>query len=330
MDAMFSQYPRTRLRRLRMHHSLRTMVQDVALRPSDVIQPFFIIEGEAQKEEIGSMAGIHRYSLDLLLEEVQECYDLGMRAVALFPVTPIAKKDNQGTEALNPNNLMCRAIRLLKENIPDMMLITDVALDPYTLHGHDGVLDQDGLMQNDATIDILVKQSLLQAEAGADIIAPSDMTDGRIGVIRDAFEQAGFHNICIMSYAAKYASAFYGPFRDAVGSASSLKSDKKNYQMDYHNSDEALKEIEMDILEGADMVIVKPGMAYLDIIVRAKAEFNIPLFAYQVSGEYAMLDGAIKQGLFDRKTIIYESLIAFKRAGCTGILTYFAKEFLQK
>jgi len=326
---MSQKFPYTRPRRLRRTESLRYMVQETYLRSSDLIQPFFILEGEGQKEEVVSMKGIYRYSIDLLIDEVKECYDLGMRAVALFPVTPETLKNDLGCEALNENNLMCRAIRALKQEVPDMVLITDVALDPYTAHGHDGVLDENGIMKNDETIEILVKQACLQADAGADIIAPSDMTDGRVGLIREALEKNNLQNTSLMSYAAKYASSFYGPFRDAVGSSGALKSDKKNYQMDFHNSDEALKEIEMDLSEGADMIIVKPGMAYLDIIRRAKDHFNVPTYAYQVSGEYTMISNAADAGLFHRQAIIYENLIAFKRAGCTGILSYFAQEVLK-
>ena len=322
-------YPQGRLRRLRMNDSVRQLVRENHIMPADLIQPFFIIDGENQKQPIDTMPEIFRFSIDLLCIEIQKCYDLGMRAVALFPVTPSDKKDMMGSHALDSNNLMCRAVRALKQSVPDMLLITDVALDPYTTHGHDGLLDDRGLMKNDETIDILCSQALNQARAGADIIAPSDMCDGRVGRIRECLESAGFHHIIIISYAAKYASSFYAPFRDAVGSQGNLKSDKKNYQMDYCNSDEAMREIALDISEGADMIIVKPATFYLDIIQRATQEFNVPVMAYQVSGEYAMLMGGIRSGLFPRDALITESLMAFKRAGCKGILTYFAQSYLQ-
>ncbi|MEM6603907.1 MAG: porphobilinogen synthase [Pseudomonadota bacterium] len=323
-------FPNCRMRRLRSSASIRDMVAETSLSASDLIQPYFILEGAHQKEAISSLPGQYRFSIDLLIEEVQQCYDLGICAVALFPVLSPDLKDKNGSEALNPDNLICRAIRALKDAVPDMLLVTDIALDPYTSHGHDGLIDANGYMQNDETIDILIGQSLNQARAGADILAPSDMTDGRIGKIRAELENEKLHNTMLMSYAAKYASHFYGPFRDAVGSNTALKTDKSYYQMDFRNSDEALREIALDLQEGADMIIIKPGMPYLDVIQRAAKAFSVPIFAYQVSGEYAMLhNGAIECG-FDRDKIIFESLIAFKRAGCTGILSYFAKEFTQK
>lgn len=323
-----TQFPQTRLRRLRQNASIRQMVREHSLKPADFIQPFFILEGKQEKQAIASMPDIYRQTIDYLIEDVRECYDLGMRAVALFPVTPLSLKTDDATEALNPDNLMCRAISALKQTVPEMMLITDVALDPYTLHGHDGILDDKGYMLNDATITILVQQALNQARAGADIIAPSDMTDGRIGKIRDALEEKEFPNTLIMSYSAKYASSFYGPFRDAVGSEGNLIGDKKTYQMDFAGSKEALREIEMDIQEGADMVIIKPAMPYLDIVKSASERFSIPIYVYQVSGEYAMVCAASQCGFLNRSAVIYESLMAFKRAGATGIITYFAKEFL--
>jgi len=283
----------------------------------------FVIEGSGLVSEVASMPGVVRVTLDRLLSHVEPAVKLGIPAVALFPATPAGKKNAEGTESFNPENLICQATRLLKQEFPGLGLIGDVALDPYTDHGHDGVL-RDGYVANDATIEVLVRQALNQADAGIDIIAPSDMMDGRIGAIRTALDANGFIHTRIMAYSAKYASAFYGPFREALGSAVSLKGDKKTYQMDPANSDEALREVALDIAEGADMVMVKPGMPYLDIVRRVKDEFKLPTFAYQVSGEYAMLTHAINAGVLDGDRVVMESLLCFKRAGCDGVLSYFA------
>lgn len=323
----------SRPRRLRFSPSIRSLVRENFLRPADLIQPFFVVDGTEQKQEILTLPDNYRYSIDLLIPQVQKCYNLGMRAIALFPVTPKELKDETGTEALNENNLICRTIRAIKDVVPEMLIISDVALDPYTIHGHDGVLDEGLIMKNDETINILVGQALNQARAGSDIVAPSDMCDGRILRIREALEENGFYNVLIMSYAAKYASNFYSPFRDAVDTKSLLKTgDKKNYQMDFANHSEAFKEVAADIQEGADLFIVKPAMNYLDVIARIYDKLssqNIPLFAYQVSGEYTMLMLAIQNGIFEKDLLIYETMIAFKRAGCNGILTYFAQYMLE-
>ena len=303
------------------------MVRENQLSPSDLIWPLFIAEGQQTEEPIKSLPGVSRWSVDLIVERAKEARGLGIPCIALFPNTPADRRSNDGAEALNPDNLMCRAIKAIKDALGDEIgVLTDVALDPYTSHGQDGLIDDDGYVGNDATLGVLVKQALNQAEAGADIIAPSDMMDGRVGAIRDALEKTSHPNVQIMAYAAKYASAFYGPFRDAVGSGGLLKGDKKTYQMDPANGDEALREIALDIAEGADSVMVKPGLAYLDIIARAKAKFNVPLFAYQVSGEYAMIEAAANAGVGDREALMVETLTAFKRAGCAGILTYFAAD----
>jgi len=287
----------------------------------------FIIEGDNTRETIASMPGIERLTLDLLLEEAKELVALGIPAIALFPVTPLDKKSLMAEEAYNPDALAQRAVRLLKQHVPELGIITDVALDPFTTHGQDGIIDESGYVLNDVTTDILVKQALSHAEAGADIVAPSDMMDGRIGAIREALEAEGFHNTRILAYSAKYASAYYGPFRDAVGSAGNLKGgNKKSYQMDPANSNEAMREVALDLEEGADMVMVKPGMPYLDIVRRVKDEFGVPTFAYQVSGEYAMHMAAIQNGWLAEEAVVMESLLAFKRAGADGILTYFAKK----
>ncbi len=299
------------------------MVAENTLSPADLIWPVFIIEGEKTREPIASMPGVERLSLDLLVEAAREAAMLGIPAIALFPRVDPSCKTDDGREATNADNLVCRAVRLLKQTVPQMGVLCDVALDPFTSHGHDGVL-KDGYVHNDDTIAMLVQQALVQVEAGCDIIAPSDMMDGRVGAIRAALEQAGHPDILIMAYAAKYASAFYGPFREALGSAKSLTGDKRTYQMDPANGDEALREVALDIAEGADMVMVKPGMPYLDIVRRVKERFGVPTFAYQVSGEYAMLCAAIQNGWLDRDRALLESLVAFKRAGCSGILTYFA------
>lgn len=318
-------YPNTRMRRLRSQEWIRNMVAEHSLSAADLIWPAFVIEGKNNREAIGSMPGVERMSVNLLVEEVKKASDFGIQAVALFPVTPVEKKTMDGQEACNPDNLICRAIQTLKQKAPDVGIITDVALDPYTTHGHDGVVDN-GTVLNDETIEILVQQALTQAKAGADIIAPSDMMDGRVGKIRNTLEENGFEDTLILSYAAKYASHFYGPFRDAVNSGDFLKGDKKTYQMDPANSDEALREVALDIQEGADMVMVKPGLPYLDIIQRVKEEFTIPVFAYHVSGEYAMLKAAAENGYLNYKDCLYETLLAFKRAGCSGIVTYGAVE----
>ena len=297
------------------------MVAEHNLTPADLIWPVFVTEGQNRREAIASMPGVDRLSIDLLTTEVQKAADNGIPAIALFPVVPVEKKTLDGREAFNPDNLMCRTIQTLKKSVPHVGIITDVALDPYTTHGHDGVYEN-GVILNDPTIELLMRQSLVQAQAGADIIAPSDMMDGRIGKIRDALDQGGFENTMILSYAAKYASAFYGPFRDAVNSGSFLKGDKKTYQMNPANADEALREVALDIAEGADMIMVKPGMPYLDVIRRVKDQFNIPVLAYQVSGEYAMLKAAAAQNWLDYDACLMETLLGFKRAGANAILTY--------
>ena len=323
-------FPRIRMRRNRMSNFSRRLISENNISLDDLIYPIFITYGSNIKEEVESMPGIYRYSLDLLHKEIEYISSLFIPAIAFFPKVQNALKTSDGKEALNKNNLICKAIKISKKVNPKLGVICDVALDPYTDHGHDGIIINNQI-DNDETLSILCKQALVQAEAGCDIIAPSDMMDGRVGFIRDALDKNGFTNVQIMSYAAKYASAFYGPFRDAVGSnLSLLKKSKKSYQMDPANSDEALKEIALDISEGADMVIVKPGMPYLDIIFRVKQEFKIPTFAYQVSGEYSMIKNAIEKGWFDEDRIIFESLIAFKRAGCNGIITYFAPNIAKK
>ncbi len=319
-------YPGTRLRRTRMSAWSRDMVRETSLTPHDLIWPLFILEGKGERQQIGSMPGVERLSIDLMVAEVQEAKSLGIPCVALFPYTQLDRRSDDGREALNPDNLMCQAIKAIKNAAPDIGVLTDVALDPYTSHGQDGLLSQSGEILNDDTLKVLIEQALVQARAGADIIAPSDMMDGRIGAIRDALETEKFHNVQIMSYAAKYASAFYGPFRDAVGSGGLLKGDKKTYQMDPANTNEALREVAMDIAEGADSVMVKPGMPYLDIVRRVKDEFGVPTFAYQVSGEYAMLVAAVQNGWLDKDKAMLESLLAFKRAGADGVLTYFARD----
>lgn len=319
-------YPMTRLRRNRQFEWSRQLVSENNLTAADLIWPIFVIEGENQREPISSMPGVHRFTIDLLPAAVCEAQDLGIPAVAVFPVTEPSKKTEDAREAINPDNLVCRAVRQIKNAALEIGVICDVALDPYSSHGQDGLVVNDYVV-NDQTIEVLCRQAVVQAEAGCDVIAPSDMMDGRIGEIRKALDRSGFDRTLVMSYAAKYASAFYGPFRDAVGSAGNLGSaDKKTYQMDPANSDEALREVAMDIDEGADMVMVKPGMPYLDIVNRVKAEFGVPTFAYQVSGEYAMLLAAIQNGWLQREKIILESLLGFKRAGADGILTYFAVE----
>ncbi|MGH6615907.1 porphobilinogen synthase [Sphingomonas sp.] len=321
---MSAAYPALRLRRTRASAWSRRLHAETILTPADLIWPLFIAEGQGVEEPIPSLPGVSRWSVDGIVARAKEARDLGITCVALFPNTPPALRTDDGREALNPDNLMCRAIRAIKDAVPEVGVLTDVALDPYTAHGHDGLVDDAGYVMNDATAGILVGQSLNQANAGADIIAPSDMMDGRIGLIREALEGDGHHNVQIMSYAAKYASAFYGPFRDAVGSRGLLKGDKKTYQMDSANAEEALREVALDLAEGADSVMVKPGLPYLDIILRVKSEFQVPVFAYQVSGEYAMIEAAVAAGAGERDTLVLETLMAFKRAGCSGVLTYHA------
>lgn len=316
-------FPTTRLRRLRQSAALRAMVQEVQLSPSDLIWPLFVIEGDDIIQPIDQMTGVNRYSIDQLVIQAQEAVRLGIPAIAIFPKIEANLKDDQGSLATDGNNLVCRAVRAVAAACPQLEIICDVALDPFTSHGHDGLL-QDGVILNDETVAILCQQAVVQAQAGCSIIAPSDMMDGRIGAIRQALDKAGFDDVLILSYAAKYASSFYGPFRDAVGAGKKLGGDgKKTYQMNPANHDEAMREIALDIQEGADMIMVKPGMPYLDVLAAAKNKFQIPSFAYQVSGEYSMLRNAIDQGLM-AEDAIYESLICFKRAGADGILTYFA------
>ena len=317
-------YPALRLRRTRASAWSRAMHAEHRLAPSDFIWPLFVTEGAQVEEPVKSLPGVSRWSVDLIVERAKEARAAGIPCLALFPNTQPDRRSDDGEEALNPDNLMCRAIRAIKDAVPDIGILTDVALDPYTVHGQDGLLDEAGYVVNDATIDVLIGQSLNQAAAGADIIAPSDMMDGRVGAIREALEEEGHANVQIMAYAAKYASAFYGPFRDAVGSGGLLKGNKKTYQMDPANSEEALREVALDIAEGADSVMVKPGLPYLDIVARVKDRFSVPVFAYQVSGEYAMLEAAVTVGAGDRDALVLETLMAFKRAGCSGVLTYHA------
>ncbi|MEE8366640.1 MAG: porphobilinogen synthase [Gammaproteobacteria bacterium] len=320
-----SHYPIIRKRRMRRDDFSRRLMRENNLSANDFIYPIFVIDGEQQREAVASMPGIDRLSIDLLLKEAKQAQDLGIPAIALFPVTPASAKSDDASEAWNPKGLVQRAVRALKQSLPDLGVITDVALDPYTSHGQDGLLDDQGYVTNDETVEALVKQALSHAQAGADVVAPSDMMDGRIGAIRQAFENQGYHNIRILAYAAKYASSFYGPFRDAVGSAGNLGSgDKYSYQMDPANSNEALHEVALDIDEGADMVMIKPGMPYLDIVQRVSQELQFPTFVYQVSGEYAMLKAAAQQGWIDERACVLEALLSMKRAGANGILTYYA------
>ena len=300
------------------------MHRETVLTPADLIWPLFVTDGTGVEEPVASLPGVSRWSVDNIARRAKEAVDLGIPCLALFPNTQPELRSDDGAEALNPDNLMCRAIRAIKDAVPDIGVLTDVALDPYTVHGQDGLLDPTGYVVNDATVDVLIGQSLNQAAAGADIIAPSDMMDGRVGAIREALEETGHANVQIMAYAAKYASAFYGPFRDAVGSRGLLKGDKKNYQMDPANGEEALREVALDLAEGADSVMVKPGLPYLDIVARVRDRFAVPVFAYQVSGEYAMIEHAAAAGAGDRDALILETLMAFKRAGCSGVLTYHA------
>ena len=316
----------TRMRRMRKDEFSRRLMRENHLRTDDLIYPMFIIEGDNKREPISSMPGIERVSIDQLLLEADECMTLGIPAIALFPVVSADKKSDDAAEAFNPDGLAQQAVRALKEKFPTLGVITDVALDPFTTHGQDGLIDDEGYVLNDETIDVLVKQALSHAQAGADIVAPSDMMDGRVGAIRDILEKNGFSNTRILAYAAKYASSFYGPFRDAVGSSGNLgRGNKYSYQMDPANSDEALREVAMDIEEGADMVMVKPGLPYLDIVRRVKDEFKIPTYVYQVSGENAMLKAAAQNGWLDERDTVLESLLSIKRAGADGILTYFSK-----
>jgi porphobilinogen synthase len=323
-------FPATRLRRMRYQAFSRRLMQENQLSVDDLICPLFVIEGQNQQQNVASMPGVSRLSIDLLLKEAESLLELGIPAIALFPVIDPSQKSLDAAEAFNPEGLAQRAVKALKKSFPELGVITDIALDPFTSHGQDGLLNAQGYVINDETVAVLCKQALSHAEAGADIVAPSDMMDGRIGAIRQTLENHGHVNTRILAYSAKYASSFYGPFRDAVGSAGNLGGGNKySYQMDPANSDEALREIAMDIQEGADMIMVKPGMPYLDIIRRAKDEFGVPTFAYQVSGEYAMLKAAAQNGWLDEKQVVLESLLAFKRAGCNGILTYYAKAAAQ-
>jgi porphobilinogen synthase len=321
---MSAAYPALRLRRTRASAWSRRLHAETVLTPADLIWPMFIAAGDGVEEPIVSLPGVSRWSVDGIVARGREARDLGIPCVALFPNTPAQLRTEDGREALNPDNLMCRAIRALKDAVPEVGVLTDVALDPYTSHGHDGLVDAAGYVVNDTTAQVLVGQALNQARAGADIIAPSDMMDGRIGMIRGALEAEGAHNVQIMSYAAKYASAFYGPFRDAVGSRGLLKGDKKTYQMDNANAEEAIREVALDLAEGADTVMVKPGLPYLDIIAAVRAEFRVPVFAYQVSGEYAMIEASVAAGAGERDALVLETLMAFKRAGCSAVLTYHA------
>ena len=318
-------FPDTRLRRTRASAWSRALHRETQLTPADLIWPLFITEGSGVEEPIASLPGVSRWSVDGIVARAKEAVALGIPCVALFPNTQADRRSDDGAEALNPDNLMCRAIRAIRDECgASIGILTDVALDPYTTHGQDGLLDDAGYVVNDATVEMLVGQALNQAASGADIIAPSDMMDGRIGAIRTALEDGGHANVQIMSYAAKYASAFYGPFRDAVGSGGLLKGDKKSYQMDPANAEEALREVALDLTEGADSVMVKPGLPYLDIVRRVKERFEVPVFAYQVSGEYAMIEAAVAAGAGDRDALVLETLTSFKRAGCTGVLTYHA------
>ena len=323
-------FPRRRMRRMRRDDFSRRLMRESSLSVDDLIYPMFILEGEGQREPVASMPGVERVSIDELIKEAAELVELGIPAVALFPVTPVEKKSEDAAEAYNPDGLAQRAVRALKAAYPELGVITDVALDPFTTHGQDGLIDDAGYVMNDETVEVLVKQALSHAEAGADVVAPSDMMDGRIGQVRQALEAAGHIHTRILAYSAKYASSFYGPFRDAVGSAANLGAGNKyTYQMDPANGDEALWEVSLDLDEGADMVMVKPGMPYLDIVRRVKDQFGVPTYVYQVSGEYAMLMAAAQNGWLDEKAVILESLLGFKRAGADGILTYFAKQAAQ-
>lgn len=320
-------YPANRMRRNRTDDFMRKLVAEHQVTTSDLIYPVFVLEGEQRREQVSSMPGIDRLSTDLLLQEVETLLSLGINAITLFPVVSSEKKSLLAEEAFNENGLVPAVIKVVKQRFPEMGIITDVALDPYTSHGQDGIINDSGYVLNDETVEVLVKQALSHAAAGADIVAPSDMMDGRVGVIRESLEVEGFVNTKILAYSAKYASAYYGPFRDAVGSSANLgKADKKNYQMDPANGDEAMREIALDIEEGADMVMVKPGMPYLDIIRRAKQTFQVPVFAYHVSGEYSMLKAAVQNGWLDEQQVVMEAMTCFKRAGTDAVLTYYAKQ----
>ncbi|MGD8308047.1 MAG: porphobilinogen synthase [Chromatiales bacterium] len=320
-------FPATRMRRMRRDGFSRRMMRETVLTPDDLIYPVFVLEGRGQREPVGSMPGIERLSLDLLVEEAREVHGLGVPAMAIFPVTPQEAKSDDAREAYNPDGLAQRAVRALKNSVPELGVITDVALDPFTSHGQDGLIDETGYVVNDQTVDVLVRQALSHAEAGADVVAPSDMMDGRIGAVREALEADGHIHTRILAYSAKYASSYYGPFRDAVGSAANLGAgDKSTYQQDPANGDEALREIALDLEEGADMVMIKPGMPYLDVVRRVKDRFGAPTFVYQVSGEYAMHMAAAENGWLDERKVALESLLCIKRAGADGILTYFAKK----
>jgi porphobilinogen synthase len=320
-------YPLTRMRRMRRDDFSRRLMRENVLTPDDLIWPVFVLEGSGARESVASMPGVARLSVDLLVEEAREIARLGVPAVALFPVTPSSAKSEDAREAFNPEGLAQRAVRALKDALPGLGVITDVALDPFTTHGQDGLIDERGYVMNDATVEVLVRQAVSHAEAGADVVAPSDMMDGRIGAVRTALEAEGYIHTRILSYAAKYASSYYGPFRDAVGSAANLGGGNKySYQMDPANTDEALHEVALDLAEGADMVMIKPGMPYLDIVRRVKDQFGVPTFVYQVSGEYAMLKAASQNGWLDERAVVLEALLGFKRAGADGILTYYAKD----
>lgn len=326
-DTARAAYPLTRMRRMRRDDFSRRMMRETVLTPDDLIWPVFVLEGSGQREAVASMPGVTRLSIDLLVAEAREIAALGVPAMALFPVTPAAAKSEDAREAFNPDGLAQRAARALKDALPELGVITDVALDPFTTHGQDGLIDETGYVMNDATVDVLVRQAVSHAQAGADVVAPSDMMDGRIGAVRTALEAEGHIHTRILAYSAKYASSFYGPFRDAVGSASNLKGGNKySYQMDPANTNEALHEVELDLAEGADMVMIKPGMPYLDIVRRVKDQFGVPTMVYQVSGEYAMLKAAGQNGWLNERAVVLESLLGFKRAGADGVLTYYAKE----
>jgi porphobilinogen synthase len=322
----FGGYPFTRMRRMRRDDFSRRLMRETVLTPADLIYPVFVLEGEGQKEPVASMPGVERLSIDLLVQEAKHVASLGVPAMALFPVTPPSAKSEDAAEAYNPDGLAQRAVRAIKDAVPELGVITDVALDPFTTHGQDGLIDLEGYVLNDETVEVLIRQAVSHAEAGADVVAPSDMMDGRIGEIRNALEDEGHIHTRILAYSAKYASSYYGPFRDAVGSAANLgKGNKFTYQQDPANSDEALREVALDLNEGADMVMVKPGMPYLDIVRRVKDQFGVPTFVYQVSGEYAMHMAAIQNGWLDEQAVVMESLVCIKRAGADGVLTYFAK-----
>ncbi len=321
-------FPHTRLRRTRQEPWIRDLVQETRLSAKNLIWPVFVIEGEKKTEAISSMPGVNRLSIDVLVEKAKQAYGYGIPAIALFPKIDSTLKDEQGSEAINADNLMCRAVRRLKKEIPQLGVMCDVALDPYTSHGHDGIMIGDSI-DNDATLEVIEQQALTLARSGCNILGPSEMMDGRVGVIRQALEKNGFKNTMILAYSAKYASGFYGPFRDAVGSKGALKGDKKTYQQDPSNSDEALREVSMDLQEGADMVMIKPALPYLDVIYRVKKEFGVPTFAYHVSGEYSMIKAAAQMDWLDEKRCMTESLLSIRRAGADAILTYYAFEFAQ-